>query len=281
MKRILIFLMLIFWVCLIQAQVSNVAEYRIVNATTAFGRNIPIGTKVFDVDQEQYYVAIAAVASTSTLTTASASFFEIAGGSGVTNLTFSGATSPVTLQSSTGTDVTFTAGTNVTLAGTSTNLTINATGGGTPGGSTGDIQYNNAGAFGGFGDWDGTTMTVGGDVETDRIIIVHAAAQSTSGTINIDTRSNASSDLITLTGNSTLNLNYLEVGQFGSVLVRQDATGTRTLGIFTYSDDATTGYTELYSGGLELINSGASTFCEIEYKAYTTYTRINVIWLEE
>ena len=34
-------------------------------------------------------------------------------------------------------------------------------GGGTPGGSTTNIQYNNAGAFGGFGAWDGTNLTFG------------------------------------------------------------------------------------------------------------------------
>jgi hypothetical protein len=34
-------------------------------------------------------------------------------------------------------------------------------GGGTPGGSTTNIQYNNAGAFGGFGAWDGTNFSFG------------------------------------------------------------------------------------------------------------------------
>jgi hypothetical protein len=47
--------------------------------------------------------------------------------SGATNLTFSGASSPVTLNSDTGTDVTFTAGTNVTFSQSANNLTINAT----------------------------------------------------------------------------------------------------------------------------------------------------------
>jgi hypothetical protein len=51
-------------------------------------------------------------------------------GGSATDLSFTGASSPVTLNSSTGTDVTFTAGSNITLTGTSTNLTIAASGGG-------------------------------------------------------------------------------------------------------------------------------------------------------
>ena len=46
---------------------------------------------------------------------------------GVTNLTFSGSASPVTLNSSTGTDVRFVAGTGVTLASAGDSLVINAT----------------------------------------------------------------------------------------------------------------------------------------------------------
>ena len=34
-------------------------------------------------------------------------------------------------------------------------------GGGTPGGSSGSVQYNNSGAFGGFGSWDGTNLSFG------------------------------------------------------------------------------------------------------------------------
>lgn len=52
--------------------------------------------------------------------------------SGSTDLTFSGASSPVTLASSTGADVTITAGTNITLSQATNNLTINATGGSSP-----------------------------------------------------------------------------------------------------------------------------------------------------
>ena len=53
--------------------------------------------------------------------------WELLSGSG-TNLTYSGTSSPVTLNSSTGTDVTITAGTGVSLSATSTNMTITNTG---------------------------------------------------------------------------------------------------------------------------------------------------------
>lgn len=46
----------------------------------------------------------------------------------LTNLTFSGTTSPVTLNSSTGSDVTFTAGTGIALSASGTNMTVTNTG---------------------------------------------------------------------------------------------------------------------------------------------------------
>jgi Chaperone of endosialidase len=52
------------------------------------------------------------------------------GGGGPTNLTFSGASTPYTLNSSTGTDVTFAAGSGVTLSRVGDELTISASGGG-------------------------------------------------------------------------------------------------------------------------------------------------------
>lgn len=55
---------------------------------------------------------------------------ELVGLTTGTDLTMSGASSPVTLNSSTGTDVTLTAGTNVTFSQSANNLTINASGGG-------------------------------------------------------------------------------------------------------------------------------------------------------
>jgi hypothetical protein len=125
---------------------------------------------------------------------------------------------------------------------------------------------------------DGTSFT--GLVNADRFTQDHAAAQSTSGTINIDTRGNASSDLITLTGNSTLNLNYAQVGQRGSVLIRQDATGSRTLVMAAYAGNVTSSYVDLYSGGLQNINLDASSFTKIQYEIFSTYVTFDVIWYE-
>jgi len=64
----------------------------------------------------------------------------IGGGGGATDLTFAGSASPVTLESSTGTDVIFTAGTNVAFSQVGNNLTISATGGG---GAT-DLTFSGA-----------------------------------------------------------------------------------------------------------------------------------------
>jgi hypothetical protein len=45
-----------------------------------------------------------------------------------------------------------------------TNWVNGAGGSGSPGGSDGDIQFNDGGAFAGFGDWDGTTLAIPGRV---------------------------------------------------------------------------------------------------------------------
>lgn len=78
--------------------------------------------------------------------TLSAGVLSASGGGGATNLTFSGASSPVTLASSTGTDVTFVAGTGITLSQSSNALTINAT---------------NSGAILNGGNITGATLVIG------------------------------------------------------------------------------------------------------------------------
>jgi len=53
------------------------------------------------------------------------------------------------------------AGSNITITPAGSNITIASTGGsGSPGGSSGQIQYNNSGAFGGFGSWNGSLLSI-------------------------------------------------------------------------------------------------------------------------
>jgi hypothetical protein len=77
MKKLLTILIAVFLSVHIFAQSSPTLDLRIANATTAFGQNLPIGTKVFNVDTGLYYVATAGVLSTATLTSAAASFDPI------------------------------------------------------------------------------------------------------------------------------------------------------------------------------------------------------------
>lgn len=155
-------------------------------------------------------------------------------------------------------------------------------GGGTPGGSDTQVQFNDGGSFGGDSAfvWDKTNdkLTVAGDILSDRYLTEAAATQSTSGTIDFDTRTNADHTGITLTGNSTLRINYVEDGQSGQVDIFQDATGSRTLEVNVYTDNATTAITEYYSGGLENISPDANTLTEIYYKRQGSKVKISLVW---
>ncbi|HBL77712.1 MAG: hypothetical protein A2W90_02605 [Bacteroidetes bacterium GWF2_42_66] len=115
-----------------------------------------------------------------------------------------------------GTNVKFAAGTNVSLAYASDTITISASAsGGSPGGSSGTIQYNNSGSFGGFGSWDGSTMSIGNLYAEGYGIFYDYPAQSY---FKID---NSTSGTTTFnTGNSAVNLytwltaNYLSGSMF-------------------------------------------------------------------
>jgi len=58
---------------------------------------------------------------------------------------------------------TLTQGTNITITNTSGGIRIDASGGGTPGGSNTQIQFNNSSSFGGSANftWDGTNVQIG------------------------------------------------------------------------------------------------------------------------
>lgn len=60
--------------------------------------------------------------------------------------------------------------------GTEWDLTLSGSGSGTPGGSSGNIQYNNGGAFGGFGSWNGSTMAITGAISASTNITTNGSS---------------------------------------------------------------------------------------------------------
>lgn len=89
MKKLIIFTLLVSMTAFIFGQGASPSDQvRVANATTAFGVNIPIGTTVYDVGADKYYVCKTASISTLTLTTGSANFTLIGGTNGtVTEIT--------------------------------------------------------------------------------------------------------------------------------------------------------------------------------------------------
>ena len=86
MKKIFIIIALLF-TQLFYAQVSNTKTVRINDATTAFSKNLSIGTQVYNVATGELFIANAAVLNTATLTTASGSFDLVGSDNLVTHTT--------------------------------------------------------------------------------------------------------------------------------------------------------------------------------------------------
>lgn len=113
---------------------------------------------------------------------------------------------------------TLTAGSNVTITNGNGSITIAATAGSTsPGGSTTQVQYNNAGAFGGISGFttDGTRVTA------STTIGVGGATPSTSGSgVSFPATQSSSSDVNTL--------DDYEEGTFTPVIAGTSSAGTAT-----------------------------------------------------
>ncbi len=77
MKKLVITLSIVLIGLLGYSQVTSVGEFRVANATTAFGVNLPVGTKVYNIATGDYWVATAGVVSTATLSDATASFAKL------------------------------------------------------------------------------------------------------------------------------------------------------------------------------------------------------------
>ena len=82
MKKLLLFLgLLVVAVVFGFGQATPSAQFRVATATTAFGINIPVGSTVYNVATDTYYLCKAPTALDKTLTTASANFTAISNGS--------------------------------------------------------------------------------------------------------------------------------------------------------------------------------------------------------
>jgi hypothetical protein len=126
------------------------------------------------------------------------------------------------------------AGTNVTVTGTWPNQTIAASGGGgTPGGSTTQVQYNNAGAFGGItgATTDGTSLT----------LVAPILGTPASGTVT------------NLTGTASININ----GTVGATTASTGAfTTLTTSSTVTHNGGTANGVT--YLNGSKVLTSGSA-----------------------
>lgn len=77
MKKNILILLFLLTAILVKAQVTPTKLVRIANGTTAFGNNLAIGTMVYNIAQNKTFVVTAGIASTETITTASASLHEV------------------------------------------------------------------------------------------------------------------------------------------------------------------------------------------------------------
>lgn len=103
MKKFILLLTMFLAVGWLTAQnVTPRQGFAIADATTTFGKNIPVGTLIYDVANDILYHCDVATASASTLTTASANFTDVTTSTGATNLTWDAVNGHI--ESSTGTD---------------------------------------------------------------------------------------------------------------------------------------------------------------------------------
>ena len=70
MKRLILLLSIIFLSYVGFGQATPTSDVRMVNATTAFGINLPVGTKIYNIATKIWYTANAGITSDKTITTA-------------------------------------------------------------------------------------------------------------------------------------------------------------------------------------------------------------------
>lgn len=106
MKRLLLIVGLILTITVLGfSQATPVGEFRIVDATTAWGINLPEGTKIYNIETGDYYVLTAASVSTATLTTESNKALLNASGSDDQNLTWDAVNGHIEIESGNDADI--------------------------------------------------------------------------------------------------------------------------------------------------------------------------------
>ncbi len=125
---------------------------------------------------------------------------------GVLTVTGSSASNSATLMGRTvsGEVTSVTLGTNLSFSGN----TLNATGGGTPAGSTGEVQFNNAGAFGASSNfnWDNTNSRLGIGTATPGASLQINGAGATSGTSSLLINNSGASELFRVSDNGLISV---------------------------------------------------------------------------
>jgi hypothetical protein len=140
-------------VILVKAKIANQAAFTTIETITGTSAGTDVDVSLYDL--VEFDCTVYDPSGTPKLVVSS--FFKSASGSG------GGVTSLNTLTGA----VTLAAGTNITLTPVGNTITIDASGGATPGGSDTQIQFNDSGSFGGDADltWDKTLniLTITGD----------------------------------------------------------------------------------------------------------------------
>jgi hypothetical protein len=143
-------------------------------------------------------------------------------------------------------------GTNLSFSGN----TLNATGGGgTPAGSTGEVQFNNAGAFGASSNfnWDNTNSRLGIRTATPGASLQIVGAGTTSGTTSFLVQSSGTTELMSIKDNGNINFSTTSTGLYWDNVNKRLGIGTSTpssvlnvIGIATVSSSLS------ISGGLTM-----------------------------
>jgi hypothetical protein len=193
--------------------------------------------------------------------TSGAGVVTIAATGAGTDLSFSGASSPVTLNSSTGTDVTITAGGINTLSASGTNITI--TGTEVDGSTTNELQtYGHAGTTtytntlsGGGGSWSITGAGIAAISQTGGAITVTATEVDGSTTNELQTISVASNTTTLSNSGGSMTIAGAGINTVGTAGSTITITGTEVDGSISNEGSLTVG---AGSGTTSIINSNTS-----------------------